>query len=255
MTELGLREVLRHSLPMGRRHLLALFLLMAPAVRAQDAPSCPPAPVQPLALPHLAQALQEGREAIILAFGSSSTQGAYASTPRHTYPAQLEAALRRQGLPVKVLNRGRGGEDALEMRARLEEDVIAAQPDLVIWQLGVNGAIRAQSLNRFRTLLRQGVARMQETGADVVLMDSQRGPWVAAHAVLRDLFDTTLAEVAQEKGAQLFSRRRLMDVWALSGTAETAMIAPDGLHHNDQGYACLAEALASAIRTGLHLPR
>ncbi|WP_338665862.1 GDSL-type esterase/lipase family protein [Pararoseomonas sp. SCSIO 73927] len=234
---------------------LLLVLLALSSARAQEAPACPPATPQPLELPRLAEALREGREPVVVAFGSSSTQGAYASSPDRAYPARLEAALRRMGIPARVLNRGRGGEDALEMRARLEADVVAARPTVVIWQLGVNGAIREQSLARFRTLLRQGVTMMQEAGADVVLMDSQRGPWVAAHAVLRDLFDATLAEVAQERGAQLFSRRRMMDEWAGAGTPDAAVIAPDGLHHNDRGYACLAEALAEAMRAKISLPR
>ena len=240
---------------MARRLLLLLALLAAPAARAEEAPACPPATLQPLALPRLAETLREGQEPLVIAFGSSSTQGAYASSPERAYPARLEAALRRMGIPATVLNRGRGGEDALEMRARLEADVMAARPTVVIWQLGVNGAIREQSLARFRTLLRQGVTMMQEAGADVVLMDSQRGPWVAAHAVLRDLFDATLAEVAQERGAQLFSRRRMMDEWVAAGTSDAAMIAPDGLHHNDRGYACLAEALANSIRAEIPLSR
>ncbi|MBP0494675.1 SGNH/GDSL hydrolase family protein [Pararoseomonas indoligenes] len=241
---------------MARRLLLPVLLaLLASPARAEEAPACPSAALQPLALPRLAEALREGREPVVVAFGSSSTQGAYASSPDRAYPARLEAALRRMGIPVRVLNRGRGGEDALEMRARLEADVMAARPTVVIWQLGVNGAIREQSLARFRTLLRQGVTMMQEAGADVVLMDSQRGPWVAAHAVLRDLFDATLAEVAQERGAQLFSRRRMMDEWVAAGTPDAAMIARDGLHHNDRGYACLAEAVANGIRTSISLSR
>ncbi|MCR0983182.1 SGNH/GDSL hydrolase family protein [Roseomonas populi] len=235
--------------------LLLLSLLAAPAARAAEVAACPPAALQPLELPHLAEALREGREPLVIAFGSSSTQGAYASSPDRTYPAQLQAALRRMGISATVLNRGRGGEDALEMRARLEADVVAARPTLVIWQLGVNGAIREQSLTRFRTLLRQGVTMMQDAGADVILMDSQRGPWVAAHAVLRDLFDGVLSEVAQERGVPLFSRRRMMDEWAATGTPDAAMIAPDGLHHNDRGYACLAEALAAGIRATISLPR
>ena len=141
------------------------------------------------------------------------------------------------------------------MRARLEADVLAARPAVVIWQVGVNGAIRAHSLTRFRTLLRQGVALMQEGGADVVLMDSQRGAWVAEHAVLRDAFDAVMAEVAQERGARLFSRRRMMNAWAEGGTLDAAMIAPDGLHHNDRGYACVAEALAAGILAGRPLSR
>ena len=238
-----------------RLALSFLLLLLALPARAQETPSCPPAPVQPLALPHLAEALRRGAPAVVVAFGSSSTQGAYASSPDRAYPARLEAALRRAGLAVQVLNQGRGGEDAPEMHARLERDVVAARPALVIWQLGVNGAMRGQSLSPFRALLEEGVARIQATGADVVLMDSQRGPWVAAHAVLRDAFDGALAEVARERGAPLFSRRRMMDAWVAAGTADAAMIAPDGLHHNDRGYACLAEALAAGIQAGLPFPR
>ena len=52
------------------------------------------------------------------------------------------------------------------------------------------------------------------------------------------------ADGGRARGAALFSRRRMMDAWVSSGTADAAMIAPDGLHHNDRGYACLAEALA-----------
>ncbi|WP_458095432.1 SGNH/GDSL hydrolase family protein [Roseomonas sp. WA12] len=205
-------------------------------------------------LPRLAEAARAGRPAIVVAFGSSSTQGAYASSPDKAYPAQLEAALRRTGLAVQVLNRGRGGEDAAEMYARLDRDVVAARPAVVIWQVGVNGAIRGQSLSQFRALLAEGVSRIQAAGADVVLMDSQRGPWVAAHAVLRDAFDSAMSEVARERSAPLFSRRRMMDAWVASGTAEVAMIAPDGLHHNDRGYACVAQALADGIRAGLPVP-
>jgi lysophospholipase L1-like esterase len=210
--------------------------------------------VQPLLLPHLAEALRGGSPPVVVALGSSSTQGAGASGPEQAYPARLEAALRRNAMAVRVLNRGRGGEDASEMWARLEADVIAARPALVIWQVGVNGAMRRQSLDRFRTLLRQGVARLQQAGADVVLMDSQRGPW-AAQAPLRNAFDAALAEVARERGVQLFSRRRLMDAWAAAGTADEAMLSSDGLHHNDRGYACLAEALTGGLRAGLSLTR
>jgi len=236
---------------MALRLVLPVLLLLAPAARAQEGPPCPPAPPQPLELPRLAAALRGGAEPVVVAFGSSSTEGAGASAPDRAYPARLEEALRRDGIAVRVLNRGRGGEDALRMRARLEADVIEARPALVIWQLGVNGAIREESITRFRTLLRQGIVRMQEAGADVVLMDSQRGPWAAAHAVLRDAFDAALAEVAQERGAALFSRRRMMEAWAAAGTADASVIAPDGLHHNDRGYACVAEALADAMRDSL----
>jgi hypothetical protein len=39
---------------------------------------------------------------------------------------------------LRVLNRGIGGEDAREMLARFERDVLAQKPDLLLWQLGTN---------------------------------------------------------------------------------------------------------------------
>ena len=45
-----------------------------------------------------------------------------------------------------------------------------------------------------------------------------------------------------------------MDALARRGVPETALLAPDGLHHNDRGYDCIAEALAGALIAGI-LPR
>jgi len=38
-----------------------------------------------------------------------------------------------------------------------------------------------------------------------------------------------------------------MDRWRDAGAEYEAFIAPDGLHMNDRGYACLADALAAAM--------
>ncbi|PSJ19753.1 GDSL family lipase, partial [Halomonas sp. ND22Bw] len=81
----------------------------------------------------------------IVAFGSSSTEGSGASSPSTTYPAQLQrdlaARLGAMGSvhsSVTVLNRGKGGDDSEAMARRLERDVLADKPDLVIWQTGSN---------------------------------------------------------------------------------------------------------------------
>ncbi len=228
--------------------LLALLALPAGRPAATEAPACPAAPIQPLRLPRLVATA--GAPPVIVALGSSSTEGAGASSPAAAYPPQLEAALARQGLAARVVNRGRGGEEVAEMLSRLEADVLTHRPAVVIWQVGVNGAIRSHPLDRFVLLLREGVRAMQEAGADVVLLDSQGGPW-ARRAPMRDAFDAALADMAVEKGVALFSRHRLMDTWASAGAAPEGMLVSDGLHHNDRGYACLAEAMARGIRAGL----
>src|SRR5215218_8776636 len=55
---------------------------------------CPPAPTQSVSLPVTRDALAHAAPVTIVAFGSSSTEGAGSSGPEATYPARLEAQLR-----------------------------------------------------------------------------------------------------------------------------------------------------------------
>ena len=166
----------------GLLAVLALAGVLGSRPVLGHAGACPPVPLDPPALPALNAALRDALPVTIIAFGSSSTRGSGASGAAATYPARLEAALHAMlpGTALRVLNRGVGGEDATEMLARLDHDVLAEQPQLVIWQAGGNGALRGRDPERFGAMLRQGIARLRRIGADVVLMDSQRAPRIAA---------------------------------------------------------------------------
>ena len=241
-------------LPRLRSAFCGIALLLSPAASALAAPpACPTTPTAAaFAVPHLRGALNHGIEGVIVALGSSSTQGAMASDLAHSYPAVLQDAL-SAGLPdahVAVINRGIGGQDAAEELARLGVDVLAVRPQLVIWQVGANGALRNADPEAFHTMVATGVRRLQAAGADVILMDNQQSPALLAKAD-EPVFDQTLAAVAEETGASLFSRRSLMRGWHRDGATLADYIAKDGLHHNDRGYLCVAEALAHRILAGL----
>lgn len=96
------------------------------------------------ALPRVARKLADRRPVVIVAFGSSSTQGYGSTSPAFTYPNRLAAQLRRHypTSDITVVNSGKGGEDAPEMMRRLKSTVLDAQPDLVIWQVGTNAILR-----------------------------------------------------------------------------------------------------------------
>jgi len=224
----------------------------AQAAAGQAAPDCPPVPVEAVPLPASRAALRAGRPLTIVAFGSSSTEGAGASTPDHAYPARLEALLRAAlpGRTVRVLNRGVGGQDVHEMLARLDADVLAERPQLVVWQAGANAALRGMDPEAFRAALADGLDRLRAMGADVVLMDSQLSPVVLSRPLHRRIV-AELRSVAAARSAPVFSRAELMRAWEAAGTPPWDMLQSDGLHHNDRGYACVAEALASAILRGL----
>src|SRR5258707_5657238 len=92
-------------------------------------------------LPHLANSLKQ-RNTKIVAFGSSSTSGMLSVVP---YPARLELMLRNEfgveaidGFGQRMINetnRGVGGEEATTELTRIQSDLIAEAPALVIWQV------------------------------------------------------------------------------------------------------------------------
>ena len=129
---------------------------------------------------------------------------------------------------------------------RIGRDVIALRPQLVIWQVGANAAIRDVDPAAFRVTIAAGVKRLRDIGADVILMDNQRATRIL-DAPRRAAIEQALADVAVASGAALFPRGALMDGWRAAGYGYDRFIAPDALHHNDFGYRCVAEALASAI--------
>lgn len=229
------------------------FVCAAPAMaHADNNGGCPSERIPPLVLPHLKQALEHNQEVTVTALGSSSTAGYHASNIAHTYPAILQDELER-ALPaahVAVLNRGIGGQDAVEELARIDKDVLATAPTLVIWQLGANGAMRNSDPHVFKRLVADGVRRMMGAGIDVVLMDNQRSPAILASPDHIQI-EQALAEVAEATGAGLFSRGLLMDEWQRDGAPYARFVSDDGLHHNDLGYTCVAKALAAAIVSGL----
>lgn len=232
------------------RRCAGLLLGMALPFAAVAAPApCPPTPAMPqISLPQLRAAIDRSGEGLIVALGSSSTQGAMASDRAHSYPAILQRELAK-GLPqahVAVLNRGIGGQDAAEELARMDADVIAVRPQLVIWQVGANAALRNADPGKFRDMVSAGVRRLQAAGADVILMDNQQAPRLLA-TTEDSVLDKELADVAATTGAALFSRRALMRGWEREGAPPAQFISADGLHHNDRGYFCVAHTLAQSI--------
>lgn len=209
-----------------------------------------PCPRLPADGPMVEAALDRSAPVTIVALGSSSTEGAGASSPSHAYPARLEALL-RQALPgreVRVINAGRSGETAEETLARLDRDVLAHHPTLVLWQAGGNEALRGRDPEGFERVMRDGLARLSTAGVPVVLMDNQRSPRITETGGRR--FDAVLARLATPFGIGLFTR----GAWQAAAQNPGALVAPDGLHFNDAGYACLASALAEQLLPALAPP-
>jgi lysophospholipase L1-like esterase len=228
-----------------------------PAVHAQDARLCSAPPgIDALEHPptHIRERITKGLPLKIIAIGSSSTFGTGASSPAAAYPSRLEAELKAKlpGLPITVLNKGIGGEEANQMAARFDADVIDESPDLVLWQVGSNSVLQDHPAPG--EIIRRGVEKLKASGTEVILVNPQYAPKIISRPGVGQSVDVITA-TAHDEEVGLFDRFSVMRYWVeTEHMAFEQFLSPDLLHMNDWSYACIAKLLASAIADGAKPP-
>jgi lysophospholipase L1-like esterase len=201
-------------------------------------------------LPKLSSALASGQPVLILALGSSSTQGIGASSPTASYPVRLQAEL-QQRFPkskITVENLGIGGQLATDMLPRIRQQVVPRKPTLVVWQTGVNDAMRLVKVEQFRQTVTTGVEELQRAGVDVVLLDMQYFPKAEK---VRDFprFLVAMRQIADQRHIPIMQRYAIMKhlVTSAQFTAQQ-LLASDQFHPNDFSYGCLGRVMAEALQ-------
>lgn len=199
----------------------------------------------------LRRAIREHRDPRVLAIGSSSTVGVGASRPQNAYIAKLESTLEGtfQGLDFSVIGKGMSGEVAEGQSVRMKDTVAEVKPDLVLWQVGTNDAIRHVDLESFKSCLRRTLIWLHDNKFDVVLVDPQYSVELAKDAFYWETV-SAVAEVAREMRVLLVDRFDAMrELSAQRG--DGFYITSDNLHLNDNGHRCMAEQLARSIAAGV----
>ena len=163
-----------------------------------------------------------------------------------TYPAQLQIDLAAVlGEKVVVTNAGIGGETVASTLARLKILLKGEKPDLVIWQVGTNDAVRGDDETAFRAEVEEGLSIVRAAGVPLVLLDQQYFPTIKNPARY-ERFVHIVDDVGAEYHDPVFSRYALMKAWAAESPALLRdMLWKDGFHMSDRGYGCLARDLAA----------
>ena len=245
--------------PLAAAALLAGLALPLPARAETPAPACDaPFDLLRLAQPlsRVAHKLATREQITIVAIGSSSTAGAGASTPAGSYPSRLTVELKQRfpDQPIVVINRGVGGEEIGDMLKRFDTAVVAAKPDLVLWQLGTNSVIRDHEFAAHDNSIREGLNKIRAVGADIVLIDPQFAPKVIAKPQAEQMVEL-IATTAKLEDVDLFRRFDVMKRWReVDNMAFETFVSPDGLHLNDWSYACIAKGLGIAIAEAAQRP-
>jgi acyl-CoA thioesterase I len=174
---------------------------------------------------------------VILDFGDSLTAG-YGLAPEQAFPARLEAALRRRGIEVRVVNGGVTGDTTAGGLARLDW-ALADKPDLVILALGANDALRGIDPATVRNNIDKMIRKIEANGARVLLIGMLAPPnWGAEY---KSTFDRIFPELAKVHDVPLYP-------FFLEGVAmKPELNQPDGLHPNERGVAVLVDRLAPVV--------
>jgi acyl-CoA thioesterase I len=148
------------------------------------------------------------------------------------YPSRLAVELRAllPQTPVTVINRGVNGETAQEMLARFDRDVLAAHPDLVLWQVGSNAVLLDRPIAPTGFLIDEGLRQLKVAGFDVVLIDPQYAPKVIAKYDEYDinLMVALISTASRDMHVNLFQRFALMRYWRLTkGLPFSAFLSKD----------------------------
>jgi len=234
--------------------LLAGILTAAPA-RAEDSPQSCDVPdylvATESALPKVTDAIKGGRPLEVLVIGSRSSS--IAASEASAYPARLQAALKEK-LPSATVNLSvelqakKTAEEAASGFAKLME---AKKPTLVIWQTGTVDAMRSIDPDDFRAAVDEGVAALQNAGADVVLMNLQYSPRTETMISVPPYLDN-MRVVAQQHDVPLFDRFAIMHQWNDSGDFDL-FTATRGLELAKRVHDCLGRALAKFVIDAAHL--
>jgi lysophospholipase L1-like esterase len=203
---------------------------------------------------HFRNSLGTRRKTRIVALGSSSTAG---TNEIVAFPARLEQSLRKAnfGCMIDVLNRGLGGQEAPEELSRLECDVVAEQPSLVIWQIGTNAAYRdgLYSLDEVEAALRVGLAWLTPLPIDVIVMDLQYTAAIVdvpRRLALAEDMQRRIEKVTSAAGVNLFGRWGLMKSWCHGGQIPLPALDDghgDRLHVSEVATARISSILGQAM--------
>jgi acyl-CoA thioesterase-1 len=170
-------------------------------------------------------------ERVIVALGDSLTAG-FGVAPEEAWPAVVDARLRREGYPYRVVNAGVSGDTTAGGLRRVDW-VLRNRPEVAVVALGANDGLRGLGTDAMRANLLAIVERLRDGGARVLVAGMQVPPnYGAAYA---RAFRAVFPEIARRTGSALMP-------FLLDGVAaDPRLNLADGIHPNAAGHRAIAE--------------
>ncbi len=191
-----------------------------------------------LVLPWLAGGgVAAARPIRLLAFGDSLTAG-YGLPPGQGFAPKLEAALRKQGHDVTVVDGGVSGDTTSGGLARLDW-TLGDGADAVILELGANDMLRGIDPKVPADNLDKMLAALKARHIPVLLAGMHTAPSMGRE--YSDRFDAIYPEMSRKYDVALYP-------FFLNGIiGDQALHLPDGLHPNAAGVDVIVQKILPAV--------
>jgi acyl-CoA thioesterase I len=179
-------------------------------------------------------------EKLVLAFGDSLIAGPGLAA-NQSFPAQLQAALRKAGIAARVHNAGVSGDTSAAGKGRLGWVLasLKVKPDLVILELGANDMLRGLQPAQTRANLDAMLADLKRRGIPVLIAGMRAAPNMGKAYAAQ--FDPLYPALAKKHGARLYP-------FFLNGVAANrAMLNADLIHPNAKGVAVIVRGIAPIV--------
>jgi acyl-CoA thioesterase-1 len=187
-----------------------------------------------MALPGRGEAAQPVK---IVALGDSLTAG-LGLPAEAAFPAKLDEALKRKGIPATVTNAGVSGDSATGGLERLDWSVPEGT-DAVILELGANDMLRGVDPKVTRKALGAIVTKLQARNVAILLCGMKAAPNMGADYVRE--FDAIYPALASTHGVVFYP-------FFLEGVAaDRSLNQPDGLHPTAAGVDVIVERILPKV--------
>jgi lysophospholipase L1-like esterase len=184
-------------------------------------------------------------------------------------PAKSEAVTESSASPVVVINKGIGGQTAVDGLKRFEKDVASLHPKHLILYFGINDSCNKNiPLNEFEEALSQMVTRAQASGIETVVLMTPH-PIISEYVVARhpdhpeaadlqahlDTYGEVVRRIAKKYGLPLADLNRLVKEHGGASKEASSLIrneanakSRDGIHFTPEGYRGMASLCATLLK-------
>ena len=172
-----------------------------------------------------------GTERVVVALGDSLTAG-FGVAAEEAWPALIDARLKREGHPYRVVNAGVSGDTTAGGLRRVDW-VLRNRPEVAVVALGANDGLRGLGTDAMEANLLAIVERLRAAGVRVLVAGMEVPPnYGAAYA---RAFRGVFPDVARRTGAALMP-------FLLDGVAaDPRLNLADGIHPNVAGHRVIAD--------------